>query len=48
LFLLGNVANFSVGEYISFERIRDALTVVFERFFNGPNTMSSMIFNNEI
>jgi hypothetical protein len=43
IFLLGNVANFAVGEYISFERIRDALTLVFERLFNGPNSAASMV-----
>ncbi|HID91784.1 TPA: hypothetical protein EYP45_01525 [Candidatus Peregrinibacteria bacterium] len=45
IFLLGNVANFAVGEYISFEKIRDALTVVFERLFNGPNSAASMVGN---
>ena len=43
IFILGNIANFSVGEYISFEKIRDALVVVFNRIFNGPNSAASML-----
>ncbi len=40
IFLLGNVFDVSVGDYINVERIYSILSFVFDKVVNGPNSSS--------
>jgi len=40
IYLLGNLTDIAVSDYINFERMFELLTGLADRIFNGPNTAS--------